>query len=277
MSVKTIHYISIILAILCCLPLFSQKRIETEYKLSIPASKLDTVWKYLKDKYSDNKLFLKSSDSGFYVLISDEYFKDIYFDNNQLQLLSGKNGIRYRTRKVLSDSNNRKNNRELIQIKISSANGDDLTREEYKYHVAHYNTQESAEDGHSFLGLIKRKDRSEVIEKLKLLNIDAYSLKPTVLVNQNRKRICINKGEATIYGISLDEVTAEYNDQHSNFIEVEIEVNEIEFTNADLAGRRQMEKIIGEIKSQILQDFPEIKLDQLPKYNKSYDRLMLKK
>lgn len=246
-------------------------RIETEYKLSTPDSLIDQVYKYLNETYAEKNIFLNNIDTACNAVFSDEKFSDIYFDNYQFQLVKNENGIRYRIRKVLSDPLNRKNNRELIQVKISGTSKNDLTREEYKYHVEH--SENETENNYSILGLVEVHKRVEVSEKLKKIGVQIASLHPFIKIGQERKRICFNKDGITVFGISLDHVTAQYKKHTTHFTEIEIEVNEIAYTNADSLYRTEMERTIEKIKKDILVHFETIKQDQTPKYNKGYNKL----
>ena len=95
-------------------------RIENEYKLTVPNELSDSVWKYLTSRYDNTNLYLKSIDSSFSCKTSEDLFIDQYFDDPAHQLWKNQNGIRYRTRFVLSDSTDRKNGKELVQIKINN-------------------------------------------------------------------------------------------------------------------------------------------------------------
>lgn len=255
---------------------YNGARIENEYKFVLPDTLADSVWKYLCFNYSSGNLFLKKTSLDFYTVFSEESFTDTYYDNDDLALLKNENGIRYRVRQVLSDTSNRKNNRELMQIKISSIGNNNLERAEYKYPIVHYEKNKEEYDSHPFLGLIKRSNRNEIKHKLKEFGIDALTLKPFIEVIQNRKRICINKGSSTVFGISLDSTSGKCNNRQAGFTELEVEINEIEYTKADSLTRKQMEIIIAEIKKDILKSFSSIKQDQTPKYNMAYNKLKAK-
>jgi hypothetical protein len=252
---------------------YNSARIENEYKYSVPVEIYDSVWNYMKDNYGTKKLFLRKSDTSFVSSVSDEAFIDQYFDNKNFQLLSSQNGIRYRTRKVLSDTANRKNNRELMQIKINGIDSNSLNRAEYKYPVKHYTSYDKGYESSPFLNLIKKTYREEIIKKLGQYKIDANSLKPFIVVGQNRKRVYIYKGQKAFSTITLDSVTATQNKDKVNFIEIEMELNEIAYTLANVQERKEMEKLNKTVMEDLMAKFPQIKQDQTPKYNKAYNKL----
>jgi hypothetical protein len=252
---------------------YNSARIENEYKYSVPIEIYDSVWIYMRDNYGSKKLFLRKGDSSFVSSISDEAFIDQYFDNKTFQLLTSQNGIRYRTRKVLSDSTNRKNNRELMQIKINGIDSNALNRAEYKYPIKHYSSSDKGYESSPFLNLIKKTYREEIIKTLSQLKIDANTLKPFIVVDQNRKRVYIYKGAKAFSTITLDSVTATQNKDKVNFIEIEMELNEIAYTAANDLERKKMEKLNKTIMEDLMAKFPQIKQDQTPKYNKAYNKL----
>jgi hypothetical protein len=252
---------------------YNSARIENEYKYAVPIEIYDSVWSYMRDNYGSEKLFLRKTDTSFVSSVSDEAFIDQYFDNKAFQLLIAQNGIRYRTRKVLSDSANRKNNRELMQIKINGIDSNALNRAEYKYPIKHYSASDKGYESSPFLNLIKRSYREAIIKTLDQLKIDANTLKPFIVVDQNRKRVYIYKGSMAFSTITLDSVTATQNKHKVNFVEIEMEINEIAYTRANDPERKEMEKLNKTILEDLIAKFPQIKQDQMPKYNKAYNRL----
>lgn len=276
--------------ILCCLffggnisLLFSQaefdtayvsRRIENEYKLTVPDSCAEQVWKYLQQTYNSQSLFLKSIDTSLHTKFSIEVFTDEYFDNEAMELQKNRNGIRHRIRKVLSDTTSKKHNRELIQLKLSAIDNNSLNRAEYKFPVQYYAVQEDSLNNLPFLGMVKMEKRLELIALLKSHNIDAFTLLPAVKLVQNRRRVYISKDSIDFATITLDDVTAELNNRTSHFTEIEIELNEIAYTQSDSIQRVAMEQINQKIKNDLQSHFAFITQDQTPKYNKAYALLL---
>jgi hypothetical protein len=252
---------------------YNSARIENEYKYAVPIEIYDSVWRYMRDHYGSEKLFLRKKDPSYISFISDEAFIDLYFDNKTFQLLNARNGIRHRTRKVLSDTANRKNNRELMQIKVNAIDSNALNRAEYKYPVRHYSPTDKGYESSPFLNLIRKSYRDAISKTLGRLSIDVATLKPFIVVDQSRKRVYIYKGDKAFSTITLDSVTATRNQHTVSFIEIEMELNEIAYTKADDPERKEMEKLNKTILEDLMTRFPQIKQDQTPKYNKAYNKL----
>jgi hypothetical protein len=244
-------------------------RIENEIKLAVPDKLSSQLWDYLQTKYNNENLFLKKTDNAFNTKTASDVFIDQYYDNDDFQLLKFQNGVRHRKRIVLTDSLSSKNNKELMQIKINNISENDLSRGEYKYPIKHYKNAKDTYDTHPFLGIVKRKKRRLLVERIKQYNINAYELHPTIRVEQNRNRIYIFKDTLAFATITLDEVTSAYQDKSCKFTELELELNEILYTNSNGEERKKMELLNEEIKQDILTQFPDIVQDQTPKYNKS--------
>lgn len=248
---------------------FNVLRLENEIKLSVPGELRDSVWDYLNGRYLSENLYLRSIDSSFNCETAIDVFVDQYFDNKKFQLLASQNGIRHRTRSVLTDSESRKDGRELMQFKISDSGYDELTRGEYKYEIRHYENWDEVMDAHPFLGLVKRSQRNDIISRLKEFSIQAENLLPTIKIEQERKRIYVFKGITPYATLTLDNTTAAYGEQTAKFTELELELNEIGYTESDSLSRKEMEEINEIIKSDVLTRFPSITQDQTPKYNKA--------
>lgn len=194
---------------------------------------------------------------------------DQYFDNSKLRLLDIKSGVRHRSRFVLTDTTNRKHGRELMQVKINNIGGNELNRGEYKYKIKHYDSKKELLDRHPFLGIVKRKHRDDISNRLKEYDINAVDLFPTIKITQVRKRIYVYKGNVPFATLTLDHVTASYDQEEKNFTELELELNEIRYTESDSLIRKEMEKVNETMQSNILKQFPSIRQDQTPKYNKA--------
>jgi CYTH domain len=246
-------------------------RIENEIKLVVPREIQDEVWVYLQKRYAPPSTFLAGIDSSLHAVFALDRFSDQYFDNADFQLVRMASGVRHRTRQVLTDTTSRKNGRELMQIKINNIDQNDLNRGEYKYPVKHYKPGGKVveHDEHPMLGLVKRKNRAGIIEKLQLNGVDALSLAPTILITQYRKRLYVYKDSSAFATLTLDIDTASYLGDQALFTELEMELNEIAYTNGDTSKRAEMEQVNSVFRQDLLQQFPAIHQDQTPKYNKA--------
>ncbi len=59
----------------------------------------------------------------------------------------------------------------------------------------------------------------------------------------------------------------------AELVEIEPELNEIIFTEADSAARHHMEDVNAQIRSALEQQFPELRQDLTPKYNKVFNQI----
>lgn len=272
-----------LLCLLACLPArvraqsefdaggYDFMRVENEIKLVVPIAIQDQVWEYLQERYSPESPFLPSIDSTFKADFAIDLFMDQYFDTPGFELVQLSSGVRHRRRKVLTDPTSRKDGRELIQIKINGIGENVLNRGEYKYPVYKPEPGDEAKqyDDHPFLGRVSPKHRSAVISRLAELKVDAASMAPTIEIKQMRKRVYILMGDQPFATLTLDIDTAYYEGESHPFTELEMELNEIAYTQSDSARREEMEAINAVFRKDLLTKFPEIKQDQTPKYNKA--------
>lgn len=249
-------------------------RIEQEDKLYVPADKIDEVWDFLYSHYVEDEAALKELDPLFTSYTDQENFSDTYFDTSDLDFLKKKFGIRHRWRSNLTNPEDAKSGRELVQIKVSAITDNPLDRGEFKYEVRSQINYKIPEDNHPLLSLLKYADREDFKKRVEKLGIaNPYDLKPILVVNDWRRRVYFNKGDKPFFSFSLDLVTSEAFGVKVGFVEVEDELNEVTYTEADEATRHYMQSIRIKTRNEILAKFPYIKEDLTPKYNKSFDRL----
>lgn len=250
---------------------FDVLRIENEIKLSVPNAIADSVWEYLLDRYDNDNLFLKGADPSFSAKAAEDFFIDQYYDNEQMTLLERQFGVRHRTRYVLSDTTDRKNGRQLLQVKINDIGDNELNRGEFKYKIKYYGGKpDNLLDGHPFFFNVDRIQREAVADRLNEYGINAFDLFPTIKIEQLRKRIYISFDYQPFATMTLDFVSASFNNNTERFTELELELNEINYTRADSVTKAQMEEVNDLIKNDLLTTFPSIQQDQTPKYNKAF-------
>ena len=254
---------------------FGVMRIENEAKIAVPDQDVERLWTYLSSYIPSKDFILEKQDTAFSAKMAEDIFVDQYFDNEDMQLLKAQNGVRHRSRVVLTNANDRKNGRELMQIKISDIGDGELSRAEYKYPIAHYDKLDHPGDDHPFLGLVDRDSRDIIMKQLTEYKIDPYSLFPTILLEQNRRRVYILYAGQPFATATLDRVTGIYQDQTVHFTELELELNEINYTEADSAGRERMRHYNTLLQDDIAHNFPSLKQDQTPKYNKAFNRMKI--
>lgn len=243
-------------------------RVENEYKLMVPQGSVERLWKFLvsfrpKPPVSTPVNRPLKADS------STEFFTDVYFDTPDFLLLAGQNGIRHRSRSIPGNRANRKDGRQLIQIKLQIP-GEATSRKEIKFPVKYYEDGSGAwEDTHPVVGLIRRKDREGFIQRMNEEHIPWQDLRESFTIEQRRRRIYISDSLGVLFSITLDEGTVDRWGAHTAFTEVEAEINEIRYTDAVPEERTYLENMQSEIFALITRNFPEIKVDQTPKYNKA--------
>lgn len=262
---------------------FNSVRVENEYKIVVPGELTEQVWDYLVQRYgSTDSSALKESGLPFTSTLSDEDFQDVYFDTFGLKLAEENAGVRHRTRIVSSDPSNRKNGRELIQIKLSRAGDNDTNRSEIKFPVR--KTEIASEgrmskdplDRHQLLGLMAHSARKGFVKTISSAGVDARALSEKVVLNQRRRRVYVLLNGAPYATMTLDEVSSSKWWSHIAFTELELELNEIKFTAAGSQERISMQKINDSIKEHLLSTFPALRVDQTPKYTKAINVLKKK-
>src|SRR3989338_80358 len=252
---------------------FNAIRIEEEDRLFIPADKVNEVWAYLEEYFIKDQTFLEAINPKLSAYFNLEDFRDIYFDTPDLKLLSQKSGIRYRVRPNLTNPEDVKNNRELVQIKLNNISANEIQRGEYKYPVKRAGNINTAEESHPLLGLIDKDFRQEFKDKVSSLGLDPMSLRPILTVDDHRRRVYILYDKKPSISISLDEAKSRVWGQEISFAEIEPEISEIILTEADEKTKAELRNIINKIIGVLKAKLPYLKTDLTPKYNKSFDLL----
>ena len=98
---------------------YDKMRIEQEDKLLVPEARKDEVWEYIRTRLTEDKEFLLSLDPKFTSKWSEELFHDTYFDTPSMQLHAMQSGVRHRKRENLTNPDDVKSGRELMQIKLN--------------------------------------------------------------------------------------------------------------------------------------------------------------
>lgn len=240
----------------------SSLRIEQEGKLLVPQEKAEMVWQWLQK--------LNQSDPSLTTNSSEEKFTDTYYDTQKLQLLDKQNSVRHRQRENITNPADRKSGQELVQIKLSNIDNNQLNRGEYKYEVDLTN---QFPNQHPLIGIIKKAQRDDFINQLADIGIKASSLRPILVLNDYRKRLYFEKDGKPFISISLDQAQTNKWWLKVKFTEIESELNEITYTENDEIGRKYMETVNHRIIEEIKTQFPEIVTDLKPKYNKAFDAL----
>lgn len=243
-------------------------RIESEDKLTVPIVRTEEVWDFLRESFVENPDRLQAIDASLEATYSEELFVDTYFDTPDLKLHAMQSGVRHRRRTNVSDPNDNKSGKELMQVKINNISSNALHRGEIKFGIDYPHKFKSMDDKHPAIGIVKRSKRDEFKETVAKLGLNAQDLQPVVTNEQRRRRIYINHNNSPFMSISLDEVSSEVLWARIRFTELEPELNEIAYTDADEYTRAYMDKIGSKITEAIRAQFPDIQRDLTPKYNK---------
>lgn len=245
-------------------------RIESEDKLSVPQGRSEEVWRYLMQRLAGDEQFIASLDPQLKPTVSEEYFVDTYFDTPRFDFLRLRHGVRYRRRVNLTDPDDVKSGRELVQIKLNDISDNPLARAEYKFDVTTQAAIRDADDLHPVIGLVRKGQRADFQRRITELGLDPYALRPVLTLQQRRRRVYLTRGEAVVMTISLDDVTSRLYWATAGFTELEPEINEILYTGADGETRRFLEELQARVVTDIQGAFPDIRRDLTPKYNKAF-------
>ena len=249
---------------------FNIVRVEQEDKITVPADKADEVWEFLSNYLQNGSESLKKLDPNFTSYWAEELFIDTYFDTPALQILGKAGGVRHRRRQNLTNPDDAKNGRELMQIKLNDLSDNPLERGEIKYEIQYPQEISQADDAHPVLGIIKPDSRDDLNKRLTSIGIDPYAMRPILTVSDIRRRVYVRKNNEPFLSVSFDNATAGNLWAKWHFFEIEPELNEIPFTEGNEATRKYMEKINNEIIGTLMAKFPYLKRDLTPKYCKAF-------
>lgn len=248
-------------------------RIESEDKLTVPVEKTEEVWNFMHETFVADVQKLQSIDAAFTAYFYEEHFVDTYFDTPDLQLLAMQSGVRHRRRENITNPDDKKSGKELMQVKLNDISSNELHRGEVKFDIDYPHKFTSMDDKHPAIGIVKRGDRDEFKETLAKIGIDANDLQPILTLKQIRRRVYINHNNSPFMSLSLDEVSSEALWAKIKFTELEPELNEVAYTEADAYTKEDMDEIGEKISKTVTERFPYITRDLTPKYNKCFNAL----
>jgi hypothetical protein len=248
-------------------------RIENEYKLNVPRGLEENIHRFLRAAYAVPRSFAEDPSATYHASFAEERFHDQYFDTPQLELLGMNGGVRHRVRRVIEGSDFEKDGRELVQIKLDRPGDLEVNRSEIKFSVRPERRPGNYLDAHPVLGLLQRSRRGEFVAELAVIGVNAGTLSPTLLLEQRRRRVYLHREGAAFATITLDEVSTSRWWRTVRFTEIEIELNENAYTEAEQVARAGMQEVSDAMKRELLAAFPQLRQDQTPKYNKAYAAL----
>lgn len=259
-------YSSILIFCMLSVQLFAQPggRIESEYKLAVPNRMQERIWLSIS---TQPEAFLPNQFiDSLTTVTSREKFVDRYFDTPDRVLISNQSGVRLRER-YINDVLEKK----LIQIKLP-LDSSGIARTEHKFEVDEPKSARNLNMRHPFLQHIRNSDEELVNYHLADMFIRADHLSPVLNLLQYRDRLYISDTIGSLATITLDRVHLMKFPFH-HFTEMEIELNEIRYTEADSLTRLKLDSFRILTKNNIINAFPELYVDQTPKYNKMYDTI----
>jgi len=243
----------------------AQARIESEYKIAVPAEEVEEVWTYLQTAFGKNESQILPE--GTQTSTSVEVFHDTYFDDVDKSLLSYKAGNRFRQR-YINDSLVKS----LIQLKVPTQDALGVAREEYKFSPEANRDITDRTGLHPFLKHIKQKDLSDIDLVLGQFGTSARKMTESIKLEQTRKRVYVNDDRGALMTFTLDEVSSFYF-PYTSFVELELELNEIRYTDAEVMEQKSLEEMNAKAKQALFDRFDNLVQDQTPKYNKMYNAL----
>ena len=243
--------------------LASAPRLETEAKLNVPEAIAQDVWPWLAQTFPPH---CSVGESRFQCERESESFYDTYFDNGSADLSNIWTGVRHRRRTY--DNGDTK---ELMQIKVTPKNSE-TTREEIKFSVREGRKVVIEEDAHPLLQRLPRDKREKFIKTLNKYDVDAMELRPVLPLSQIRKRIYVGDPDPMLT-ITFDEMTSQRLWIKDTAYEIEVEINENLYTDANDEERLKLEESQQAVLEGLLQKFPQITQDQTPKYTKMFNRV----
>jgi len=188
-------------------------------------------------------------------------FVDSYFDDVKQKLLKQDIGVRHRLRYSQDVLIN-----ELVQIKLPTS-ADGVIRQEIKYEVPNKSNLLDQISRHPILQFVRTADRDQFSFELRKWDVDVTDIRKELTLTQKRKRYYINDKLGSVATISFDHVRNKKM-PFQEFFELEIEINEIRYTEASRDEKAYLEYITGTVKEKIMSQFPHLRIDQTPKYNK---------
>jgi hypothetical protein len=242
-------------------------RVDSQITLKIPNGQAPAVYQYLKEKYVGKENFLQNQFPGIHLSgqpLSDvSIFTDEYYDTPTLDLYKNQNSTRHRVRVNTTNPDDRKNGRELVQVKVTPPGQFDI-RTELKYEVKV--PQGFKDEPHPLIRLIAKKQRDEFKDVFKKAGINPYDLKRIFTIKQTRSRVYINLDNQNILSFSVDEGGAGILWAQGSFSSMDVGLVEVAYTEADEAKR----KMLWDIRNAMLQDlqdhFPDLTVNSDSKY-----------
>ncbi|MBC7449233.1 MAG: CYTH domain-containing protein [Hymenobacteraceae bacterium] len=233
----------------------SGARLETEYKLAVPTGQASTIWQWLRTRYATQKV--QALGKGWTSSFGEETFRDRYFDVPAGTLLRARAGLRHRQRFDTTGQLTK----QLVQLKITDDAGG-LLRQELKFKPV-----EGATAATPLAELLRPADRADFDSALASLGVLPNDLQLAFILAQRRRRLYFQQDGEAFSTITLDS-SYHADGAPATFTEIEVELNEKRYTGASETERARMRIVLDSIRADLFRQFPKLRQDQRPKYQK---------
>ncbi len=230
-------------------------RLETEYKLAVPTGQAGPVWRWLQTRYAVDKP--RALGAGWMSARGEETFRDRYFDVPAGTLLRARAGLRHRQRFDTTGQLIK----QLVQLKITDDAGG-LLRQELKFKPV-----EGATAATPLAELLRPADRADFDAALAALHVRPADLRLAFVLAQRRRRLYLRQDGEDFSTITLDS-SYHVGGAPATFTEIEVELNEKRYTGASETDRARMRVVLEGIRADLFRQFPDLRQDQRPKYQK---------
>ncbi len=245
-------------------------RVDSQITLKIPAGKAQEVYAYLRANYVDKHELLSKAFPGLELYgqqrVDVSNFTDEYFDTPNLDLFKSQNSARHRGRVNTTDPSDRKNGRELVQIKVTPP-GKFEQRTELKFDVQDHIKNETKDDSHPLIKLVKTKLREDFKNAFTAMGIDPYTLRHILTNHQQRSRVYINLKDQNILSFSVDEFGTQVLWAKAAASSVDVGLVENVYTAAEPKTREELGAIRQFMVDDLTQHFPELTQNSEEKYS----------
>ena len=247
-------------------PKFDALRLENDTTLDVPLEQSERLWEWLKVNFKEG---WKSEQTTMHTRNDVEQFVDTYFDVPERTLIKQFAGLRHRRRFYPSGEV-----KELIQLKSFNGAASGLADEvkqlrgELKFELKDptvFPGEERDYDAERLLSLLKKSHIPLLTARLSELGVNINRVAPLITLRQERRRIYFKEGERDAFTVTLDIASSKKFWLNAKFTQLDIEINEISFTKADVTERQRMLDIQQELLSKIQANFPDLRRNQTPK------------
>lgn len=218
------------------------------------------LWDFIKTTYCLEQV----NEAGMTLAGEEsiEVFIDQYFDMEDGRFSEMEISLRHRKR--FKDDILLK---ELVQLKTPFSE-DKVVRNEIKFDVKSNKKYNDITNRHAFLRLLNGSDKERMSYHLAEYKLRPEEIQESLKLKQTRSRVYLTDeiGES-VATITLDEVS-NFSFPFQKYAELELELNEVRYTQANEVERQKMNALNASIKSNLSEQFPNLKVDQRSKYRK---------